>query len=470
MEENDRFGAHNQGYYIVGTLVHACLLEEVEDDKVKMHDVIRDMALWVASEIEKEKENILVYAGTGLAVAPGVEGWEKVKRLSMMKNHIKHLPDIPTCPHLLTLFLSHNQLRSISEDFFQFMPSLKVLNPSFTKRHKFPSGISKLASLQLIDLSYTSIRGLPEELKALISLKCLNLDQTKFLVTIPRHLISSFLMLHVLRMFGSGSSVFHEASGDSILFDGGELLADELLGLKYSEVLDITLRSRHALQSVLSSHKLKSCTQAIFLQCFKGSKSIYAAALADLKHLKKLCISQCEELEELKIDCTGEVKRMCQPYIFQSLNKVQIYSCPVLKDLTFLVFAPNLKSIDVRSCSVMEEIVSAGKSADIAEMMGNMSPFAKLQNLQLVRLQNLKSIYWKPVPFPHLKEIIVHQCNWLKKLPLDSNSAKEHKIVIHGEECWWNKLQWENDATKNAFFSWFKPLDRTFMAERRFLT
>ncbi|KAJ0007725.1 hypothetical protein Pint_30049 [Pistacia integerrima] len=41
-------------------LLNACLLEEVsgDDDSVKMHDVIRDMALWIASKVEKEKEKV----------------------------------------------------------------------------------------------------------------------------------------------------------------------------------------------------------------------------------------------------------------------------------------------------------------------------------------------------------------------------------------------------------------------------
>ncbi|ESR40564.1 hypothetical protein CICLE_v100250082mg, partial [Citrus x clementina] len=87
--ESDRFGAENQGYDILDTLVRACLLEEVEDDKVKMHDVIRDMALWITCEIEKEKRNFLVCAGAGLKEAPDVKRWENVRRLSLMQNQIE---------------------------------------------------------------------------------------------------------------------------------------------------------------------------------------------------------------------------------------------------------------------------------------------------------------------------------------------------------------------------------------------
>ncbi|KAK9229485.1 hypothetical protein WN944_022447 [Citrus x changshan-huyou] len=63
-------GVHNKGHYIIGVLVQACLLEEVGSDYVKMHDVIRDIALWIACEVEKENENFLVSAGVELTKPP----------------------------------------------------------------------------------------------------------------------------------------------------------------------------------------------------------------------------------------------------------------------------------------------------------------------------------------------------------------------------------------------------------------
>lgn len=71
---------------------------------------------------------------------------------------------------------------------------------------------------------------------------------------------------------------------------------------------------------------------------------------------------------------------------------------------------------------------------NVPEVMGNLNPFAKLEYLQLFGPRNLKSIYWKPLPFPHLKEMIVDQCYELKRLPLGSNSASDHNIVICGSE------------------------------------
>lgn len=48
---------------------------------------------------------------------------------------------------------------------------------------------------------------------------------------------------------------------------------------------------------------------------------------------------------------------------------VVIDYCKELKDLTFLGFASNVKSIEVRSCFAMEEIICVGKFADVPEVM-----------------------------------------------------------------------------------------------------
>ncbi|KAH9715163.1 putative disease resistance protein [Citrus sinensis] len=459
--ESDRSGVENQGNDILDTLVRACLLEEVEDDEVKMHDVIRDMAIWITCEIEKEKRNFLVRAGAGLKEAPGVKGWENVRRLSLMQNQIETLSEVPTCPHLLTLFLDFNQeLEIIADGFFQLMPSLKVLKMSNCSNLKLPVGMSELgSSLELLDISRTQIQELPEELKLLVNLKCLNLRLTSQLRKIPRQLISNSSRLRVLRMFATGYDRFHEASEDSVLFGGGEVLIQELLGLKYLEVLELTLGSYHALQIVLSSNKLKSCIRSLYLQLTGDTASIIdATAFADLNHLNQLWIDRAKELEELKIDYTEIVRKRREPFVFRSLHRVSMYRCHKLKDSTFLVCAPNLKSLDLSYCSSMEEVISVGKFAETPEMMGHISPFENLQMLDLEDLPHLKSIFWKPLPFTHLKEISVGYCRNLRKLPLNSNSAKERKFVIRGKEDWWNRLQWEDEATQIAFRSCFQSL------------
>ncbi|KAH9666746.1 putative disease resistance protein [Citrus sinensis] len=411
LDQYDRSGAYNEGYYIIGILLHACLLEEEEGDiaeeksgehVVKMHDVIRDMVLWIACKIEKEKENFLVHAGLGLTEAPEIQNWRNVRRMSLMKNKIENLSETPTCPHLLSLFLSDNSLKMIA-------------------------GISTLVSLEHLDLSGTAITHLPIELQKL-----------------------------VLRMFDCGGSKI-ERLKSNVLFGGHQFLVEELMGMKHLMALTITLKSWEALQELLISQELQRCTQSLFLRCFNDSKSLDIFCLACLHNLNKLYVAGRKHLEDFQMTVQrSSVNQLARG--FHSLHTVKVGFCFKLKDLTWLVFAPSLKSMVVLSCCNMEQIIKAEKLSQLHHHPERKkSVFAKLQFLSLENLRNLCCINWEALAFPNLKEIRVEGCPKLFKLPLDSNSAKGCKVVIKGEENWWKKLQWEDQDTQDAFLSCFKP-------------
>ncbi|XP_034680826.1 disease resistance protein SUMM2-like [Vitis riparia] len=195
-EFDDMEGAQNQGYNIIGTLIHACLLEETNNDyRVKLHDVIRDMALWIACGTGKEQHEFLVQAVYGLTEAPEVARWMEPKRISLIGNQIEKLTGSPNCPNLLTLFLRDNNLMMISDSFFRFVPNLRVLDLTRNSITELPRGISKLLS------------------------------------SIPEQLISSLLMLQVIDMFDCG------------ICDGDEALVEELESLKYLHDLGVTITS-----------------------------------------------------------------------------------------------------------------------------------------------------------------------------------------------------------------------------------
>lgn len=148
LDEYDGFEAQNQGYSVIRVLLHACLLVEEEDNHVKMHDVIRDMALWIASTIDKDKAKFLVLAGVGLTEPPRTGLWNAVTRMSLMRNKITRLLESQPSPLLQTLFLSSNDLYTVSSNFFQSMASLRVLQLSDSNPPEhLLFGISNLVSL-----------------------------------------------------------------------------------------------------------------------------------------------------------------------------------------------------------------------------------------------------------------------------------------------------------------------------------
>ncbi|XWS11826.1 hypothetical protein CRYUN_Cryun37aG0034300 [Craigia yunnanensis] len=444
----------NQGYYIIGCLIDACLLEEERNDFVKMHDVIRDMALWIAAESEKEK--FLVQAGVQLTEQPEAEKWEKVRRVSLMENQIENLTEILACPNLQTLFLGGNKLKLIINDFFKFMPMLRVLHLSRNKNlEELPVGIAKLVSLEHLNLSYTKIRKLPVELKALEKMKCLNLEMTRNLKMIPRQLISSFSKLQVLRMhgygFGKGTDTVLE---DKTTVGSDEWLVEEMQCLKYLNVLTISLKGSSMMERALGSNKFQSCAvESLMLEFFRG-RLFNILAFANLRYLRFLVLIDCEDLEEVKIERAGIASAGC----FHSLRNVKLIRCSKLRDATWVILALHLEHLLITTCQDFEQIISQEKLDEVAEIAGNLNLFSKLEFLSLGNLPEMKTIYWDALPFPQLKEILILECPKLRKLSLNSDSAKGQKIVIHGEEEWWKYLEWEDESTRNVFLPSFKPL------------
>ncbi|GAY69077.1 hypothetical protein CUMW_269240 [Citrus unshiu] len=330
--KSEGFVDSSSGWGVLGALVRACLLVE-GGDHVKMHDMIRDMALWIANEVEEE-ENFLVRARVGLTDAPKIEDWRTISK--------------------------------ITESFFQSLPSLRVLslsdNDSLTQ---LPVGISSLVSLHHLDLSFTEVRGLPQELKAL-----------------------------VLRMLYCGSNHQPIVEEGNVLSADAESLMKEIHCLEQLNLITLSLHGSRGVENFLKFPKLQNITQALYIKhC--NNLPLNLLHLANMEHLEELGIED-SNLDDWNVDCAGE-------------------------------------------------------------MIGELNLFTELQFLSLRNASNLKRIYRDPLPFPQLKQIRISECPKLKKLPLNSSSAKGLKIVIYGEKEWWEELQWEDQATQNAFSPCFMP-------------
>ncbi|XP_042480774.1 probable disease resistance protein At4g27220 [Macadamia integrifolia] len=230
--------ARNRLHMHMERLKSSCLLLNVGEHRngscVRMHDVIRDVSIWIAS---KEGHDFVVKSGRGLTHFPEVDrdkNLRKCKRLSLMQNEITKLPLEYCSDQLMTLSLRDNvSLREIPDGgFFQGMTSLKTLDLVNTGIYSIPSSLScltdlrvlcisdwstwdhepfdvslvgKLKKLEILQVQNSNVIRLSNEIGELTNLKSLDLSWNKSMSIAP-NILSRLSLLEELNLEGS----FHE--------------------------------------------------------------------------------------------------------------------------------------------------------------------------------------------------------------------------------------------------------------------
>ncbi|KZV17081.1 disease resistance protein [Dorcoceras hygrometricum] len=155
--------SENQGIAIIQCLTDRCLLENVRfNDRIKVHDVVRDVGIWIANSNGSQCRS-LVRSGIQLTRITNEEfSHSNYKWVSFMDNKITELPAVSCvqCSEISTLLLKRND-------------ALKIIPTSFLEGFK---------SLKILDLSHTSIESLPSldrvnQLRALILIGCIYLEK-----------------------------------------------------------------------------------------------------------------------------------------------------------------------------------------------------------------------------------------------------------------------------------------------------
>lgn len=369
------------------------------------------MSLWISSDLGENRENCIVRAGVGLCEVPKVEKWSAVERMSLMNNKIGEIVGSPNCPKLTTLLLQENTpLASISGEFFKCMPKLVVLDLSQNLGlNRLPEEISELIFLKYLDLSRTMILRLPVGLWKLKKVVHLNLEGMRDLLSIDG--ISKLSCLRTLKLLGCKQLRFDKSWKELVL-------------LKHLEVLTIEIKSKLVLEKLFFSRMGRRCVQEVVIKGTWQESFGFLNFPTILRSLKGPC--------------------------FLSLSSVAIEDCG-LKDLTWLLFAPNLVHLSLTNLKQLEEVVSIEK-ADEMQVQG-IVPFGKLETLVMVDLPEVKSIYGTPLPFTCLREMDIEQCPKLGKLPLSSKSVAEVErfVIKYRSTDWIERLNWEDQATRLRF-------------------
>ena len=126
------------------------LLETGDNVFVRMHDVVHDVALAIAS-----KDHVFsLREGVGLEEWPKLDELQSCNKISLAYNDIRKLPEGLVCPELEPFVLYHisDPILKIPNTIFERMKKLKVLDLTNMHFTSLPSSIRCLANLRTLSL------------------------------------------------------------------------------------------------------------------------------------------------------------------------------------------------------------------------------------------------------------------------------------------------------------------------------
>ncbi|OWM80016.1 hypothetical protein CDL15_Pgr009994 [Punica granatum] len=399
----------------------------------KMHDVVQDMALWVASEHGEKKYKILCQEKRRYFEPNEFMKWADAERISFwgVDGRMENFRvSVTTFSSLSTLIIRHSRVDLFPNGLFSFMPSLRVLDLSFNEPlAKLPIDIGVLVNLRYLNLRRTPIRRQPVLIKNLTKLEFLLIDRD---CPVPKGLI---LSLTSLRVFSWESENLIKGK----INDGEELhVIEELDGMNQIEDVCLQLIFAADVQKLLANcPHLQRCLRELEIR----SVTIQKLSLKRMEHLRYLGLLDCTigEISMVEGDpygCGGETGRgdgsefphplpSCYPEptststsscpesqgCFRSLERLTISSCSKLTDVTILIYhAPILTSLKIDNCPSIRELISGDIEDSHVEKI-----LSSLIELVLKDLPKLESICSRALPFPSLKSYDVRNCPNLKK-------------------------------------------------------
>ncbi|KAJ0965147.1 hypothetical protein J5N97_026285 [Dioscorea zingiberensis] len=479
----------DKGHAILKELKDACMIESAHNYCVKMHDLIRDLAIIIT----REQPRFMVKAGLRLKESPKEEEWaESLERVSLMDNDIERLHGQPNCPRLLTLFLQNSFLNNISHTFFKHMHNLRVLNLSQTDIVSLPDVLSdlinlhalffqscrhlkclpslaKLHKLRVLDLKHAPLEEVPHGLENLVKLRYLDISHGYSLRSFPSGILSKFTNLENLLMSKSGWRWPYSNEDDKDKATVAEIIRLEnltMLSAGFSDVMSFNSYSKsgrwkrlknsnlgiggcgdfgqHTMRLVgcdfknVSGVMLPSITQSLEINRCHAMEWIEEGGEIGFPNLHQL------ELNSL-LNFRGLCKQKTQQEALRNLSVLNISFCDQLKWLIpFDLLQNNLQNlnvIDVMRCNGMKEIISCDTG-----LVTIILP--KLERLSMSELPVLTSVCPGKLVCDSLYVIKVVNCPNLKKLPFSIDKVPTALWKIEGTKEWWNILEWDDSHLK----------------------
>ncbi|CAL4945435.1 unnamed protein product [Urochloa decumbens] len=455
----DASNPSNEGYSIINCLVNASMLEKgdngldsTENSHVKMHRMIRNMALWIAND--RGHQNIWLPHSDHRVAFPEEE-WCKVERAWISSTDTSRWSSSIRCPHLLMLVARPPFL-------LQFVPNFEeitFLDLEGANIGEFPLVICGLDKLQYLNLSASKFDGLPLELTELSNLKYLHIRGIGSLQKIPKGLISKLKKLQLLDLFCSGTMSDKVQFLPSLM----EQLASKTIYLLY---FGITVHTGADIKELgcLSSVR----TQALCMDRFEDEShlnKIDLELLSCLENMQELTITRSSvnelelepkehtdydeygllpDIEFLELRHLSKLQEVTWKNSGLNIRVVVIGSCAKLRHATWVQQLQSLQELTISDCPKLEQVI------DDAEANQRAGIFRQLRKLKLEQLPELFHISEQGFPFEELSYVRVDKCEKLMFIKIQRR-INQQKIRIDCNRDWWTSSV-ENKEIANPLF------------------
>ncbi|KAF8396997.1 hypothetical protein HHK36_018635 [Tetracentron sinense] len=436
----------------------ALSFSNINKEFVKMHDLVRDVAISIASNTDN---GFLAKPNAGLEEWYEMEQLKQCKRISLMHNNISEFSGIPECPHIRTLLLQCNpDFSQIQDSFFQGMKSLVVLDLSFTSISSLMTSISCLKNLRTLNLGGSNLRELslqgleklevlilcdtaipelPAEIGRLSNLKLLDLTNTPK-IKVPGNTISKLRRLEELYMRDS----FCDWEVEQTQGGMGKNMASfaEIASLPALRILKVQVINGKCLSQDISSpwKNLKAfviCVDDMFIDSPLSSPRSMRLNMLWFKSnpvsdwVKELL----ERTDELSLVGTMPLLKptIDRPTVLVAQQEEECRDSTSILQADLLQRLHNLTELKVENCSHWKEVFCyEGRERDQALL-------SKLRKLKLENLLGVTRIWNGIVPFGtmhNLEKLLVIRCGSLSNifsLSLSRSIQQLGKLRI--EEC-----------------------------------
>ncbi|RXH90646.1 hypothetical protein DVH24_035410 [Malus domestica] len=463
---------------MVKKLKNSCLLQDsYDDDTVRMHELVRDVAVRIATDDQKAFSRAY---GDEVKEWPTEDFLEKCTRMSLRSCKIPRLPGVPwECPELKLLILENGNIgdsQEIPSKFFEGMKELKVLDVTKFSIQSLPLSlqslkhlhtlcldqcelvditlVGRLTNLKILSLLHSKIKELPKEIGQLTRLQLLDLTDCSELVLILPGVISSLTRLEDLRM---GIYSFKQWEGEGPTSGGSNATVSELRHLAELTALDIHVPDADLLPPNLFSDKLERYNILIgdcweYPDMYGTSSNVLKLKLTRRNQFDrgiKLLVKRCEQLY-----LDGKESGHIISFLFDSDAVKQLKCLHVQNnnEVTYVInfvscsyshnTFPNLESLTLEDLVTLESVC-------YGQLVGEL--FQKLKSLTLRNLPKLIGFFSKDkrtigtdadeivleeevggpprlfsngeVMMPNLTTLTVHHCDSLRFL-FSSSMAK----------------------------------------------